>query len=258
MIKKKKIAYQVSLNVDMNKIKETIDKIEKTKNIKEDFEQFRFFVIGKKQKTYTIPDNELNITRKSIYDINDINKEILSLEIDTLMSLKEYIEKESTRVKIELEIPDENGNYQTSLFNYLEKIPCENIENAINLLYSDLNESEYSETELEFKEFINKLKKLPRITREFISIVVDKSQDKRGYFKYRLDNLKKVLNYNFESDLSISCEEGFFYMDEDFDSNDNSYYVILVKNEFLIAIKSFTENNSISSKKLIVSLDFNE
>ena len=217
--KTKKIAYQISLTVDNPKITQTIQAIDNNTFVYDSFTKIYFLVVGKKQNKYnSITSNNYGINSDSVLDINDLNKEITSLDIDTLLSLKSYIEKESAKVKIELEIPDETGNYQTSMFNYLESIPKENIENYCQTLgYGDVDE----ETDNNFKEFINKLKQLPRITREFIAIIVDYSIiEKNKEYVYRLDKLKKQLNYNYESDLSIICDENFVDIENCSDSNE--------------------------------------
>lgn len=255
--KTKKIAYQISLTVDNPKITQTIEAIDSNLFVYNLFTKIYFLVVGKKQKKYSsIISNNYGINSDSVLDINDLNKEIASLDIDTLLILKNYIEKESAKVKIELEIPDETGNYQTSMFNYLENIPKENIENYIHTLgYENFDE----EIDKDFKVFINKLKKLPRITREFIAIIVDYSENEKFEYVYRLDKLEKQLNYKYDSDLSIICDENFVVLEECADTNERPYYRILIKNDFLKDIKNtIKERNIISSKDYIVSLDFSK
>lgn len=47
----------------------------------------------------------------------------MDLQLDRLQSLYDHIRSETVRVKIELEVPDAEGQYLTTVYDYIEKIP---------------------------------------------------------------------------------------------------------------------------------------
>ena len=84
-------------------------------------------ILQGKQSSYTLTDEQHFgfKAEEHIWDIDDLLKKILGLPLDKLQVLHTYITREVARVKIELEVPDQNGQYQTNLDKYIEAIPKE-------------------------------------------------------------------------------------------------------------------------------------
>ena len=123
--KKNKKAYQITSQKTSAKINETLVKI--IDNDEKNYDHFYVFIVGEKQTSYTIDaDNakKINFTHEgNIFDIDDILQSIVVLDIQKLESLYTLFVREFRQVKIELEPLDENGNFESSYFNYLEKKP---------------------------------------------------------------------------------------------------------------------------------------
>ena len=117
-------AFQVTADKSSAKIKATLEKIDDIQRTK--FTNIRVFVIGEKQGSYSFsgePYACFGFTEGMVWDFNDVCARIMSLKIEALTDLAEYVTRESRRVRIELEIPDEQGNFSTSINHLIEALP---------------------------------------------------------------------------------------------------------------------------------------
>lgn len=169
-----KVAFQVTSTKTSDKINKTLEKAAKQVG---KFPKIYVLIMQDKQGSYTGLNAALakpfNFTAdEHVIDIQDVLKAVLSLPIDRLQQLFDLVNKEVARVKIELEVPDKTGKYQTNIDSYIEQIPRERFE-GIGTYYKFLKQqnSDYEvsqqDVEKDFKKFIKSLKKLPRISRQF-------------------------------------------------------------------------------------------
>lgn len=257
-----KIAFQITIQNTSQKANSMIAKVEE--NIGSDspkYDKYIMFILGKKQNSYSINPNSINFNESNnIMDLNDISKKIMDLSIEKLFDLKKFIEENVGKVKIEFELPDNEGNYETSMYNYLENSTKESF-NGLNKLYENtpIQDDELKKIELEFENIIMKLKKLPRLTREFFSIVLERSTEHSGKPSLRIDTLKRILNYSeINTEISLLCENNLLSTNTDTDINNFKYEFIYVQNEILCDLLDYSRTNKININKYIVELDFSD
>lgn len=254
-----KIAFQITIQNTSQKVNSMISKVEENiDSYSTKYDKYIMFILGKKQNTYTINPNSINFDTSNIIDLNDISKKIMDLSIEKLFDLKKFIEENVVKAKIEFELPDEEGNYETSMYNYLEDSTKESF-NGLNKLYEDIpiKNDELKEIEEQFKDIIMQLKKLPRLTREFFSIVLERSIEHSGKPTLRMDKLKRILNYSeIYTEISLLCENNLLSTNTDIDKNDFKYEFIYVPNEILSDLLEYSRKNKININKYIVELDF--
>lgn len=178
-----KIAYQVTSLGTSQKINNTLAAITTDQLMK--FLQIRILVIGKKQSRYSLSGElaaKAKFDERSIFDIYDLMKEIVVLDIDILYSLNDIFTKEFRGVKIDLEPMDQNGDFESSNYHRLEKIPQLPPKNAKKIEKEFDDDFNYES----ITELYMKLASTPRISREYLAIIAERGQFK-GYNTYMQD-----------------------------------------------------------------------
>lgn len=154
-----KVAFQVTSTKSSAKINKTL---ENAAGQVSKFPTIYVLILQNKQGSYSGIDADLAKpfgfkAEEHILDIGDVLKSVLSLPIDRLQELFDLVSKEVARVKIELEVPDKNGKYQTNIDSYIEQIPRERFD-GIGTYYKFLKQKdadyEVSEQDVE-KDFKN-------------------------------------------------------------------------------------------------------
>lgn len=267
--KEKGIAFQVTSTKTREKVNNTLEKAASQKDL---FPTIFILILQEKQNQYTLKEEltkPFNFNEKEhIWDINNILKEVMPLPIERLQNLYELVSKEVARVKIELEIPDKDGNYQTNINSYIEQIPREQFKGITNY-YGFLNkESQYEKTlkevDEDFKKFIKTLKKLPRITRQFYTFILERGEwDETNRF-INFDYLNRICNFpDKEGELRLLQGAGLCYLQEPHSREDCSTIQIeMVPDaksiEFTWEFLDYIKEKNISLDKVIVSLDFSD
>ncbi|WP_160162759.1 SMEK domain-containing protein [Halanaerobium saccharolyticum] len=280
--KNARVAYQITTDKSTSKVKETLTNI--SSKDKELYDDFYIFIIGEKQGQYTLKNkyleiaNEINFDKKdNIIDLNYIYKKTTSLSLDNLEKVYTLIKRDLMRVQAELEIPDVNNNYENEIFKYLEKRTYSKPKNSIklfNFLMGDFPKKghywpgiEDFLDEVEFHKdmikFYNKLKSLPRITREFYSVLLKESTSSAddSYYKINYAKIKRFFSLSqniINEELNLLEEERLIYFEE----INYSYYIcfdgIMEKEYFYHYLKKFLEKNDVRFKIVFVNLDFNQ
>ena len=120
-----KVGFQITSTKNSDKINKTL---EKAVGQIAKYPKIYVLILQNKQGSYS----GLNATlvrpfgftaEEHILDTGDVLKKVLSLPIDRLQDLHDLVSKEVSRVKIELEVPDKNGKYQTNIDSCIEEIP---------------------------------------------------------------------------------------------------------------------------------------
>lgn len=246
---KAKIAYQITSVNTSQKVNETLKKI--TTDQLATYSGIKILVIGKKQGKYDALDSALSakcsFEVSDIIDISDLCSKMVSLKFDELFSLYQLFEKELQIVITEFEIPNKLGEYKTSLAGKLEVAPntiCLNANKFLNR-YNTHNLKSIT------KEF-NRLGKLPRITREFLKILITVGNHDDGNYRIQYIELKRKLRIpqsEIEEEISILSNHYFiFEMDEDSE----------VRSKFSDALTDIFEFGKEDNclQKLLVTLDF--
>lgn len=200
---KNKVAYQITSQKESIKVTETLKKI--TQDDSNFYKIIKIFIIGKKQKTYTITKTKNTNTFNECKDI---------IDIDELMTIHNLFQKEFMNIKIELEPVDEDGNYQSSYFNIIEKKPSSPPKNAKKYICEE-------EEEEEFENIINlyeKLSSVPRVTREILAVISEKGNQEKEQFDIlvqKLRNYMKISDDELLSEINILEDEHLLYVEND-------------------------------------------
>jgi hypothetical protein len=246
-----KIAFQVTSTGTSDKVNHTLDSI--TEDQFNKYEKIKIFILGKKQSKYTAVRDDLlkkySFEISDIMDISDLCRQTISLKYDILYQLYQLFEKEFQIVITEIEIPNNEGKYPTSLSDKLEIVPNTICQNAQKFLM------EYTENRLSnIKKLFYELGKLPRITRDFLEILVRTSEDDGGNFVGDYGELKRKLRIpesDIKEEIRILENRGFlFEPDEDEITKIRTRF-----SETLIDIIDFGIKNDCIIK-LLVALDF--
>ncbi|WP_423203932.1 SMEK domain-containing protein [Pseudomonas kribbensis] len=169
------IGIQVTATATSEKIKKTLEKI--TNDQLKTYKKIIVLIISKKQNSYTIPDSTtkttLNFSEDDIWDLGDLIRKAFDLDLPQLQRLHKLVRSEVARLKVELEIPDEDGKYPTSGYDMWEASPQKKIGDGVQFSTFLTDErlvptEELKQTVYAIEELILALSRLPRITREFL------------------------------------------------------------------------------------------
>ncbi|MBD2694645.1 SMEK domain-containing protein [Anabaena catenula] len=295
----KGIAFQIASEKTSTKINHTLKTVLKTvldKKIKE-YDEIYILIIGYKQNSYT-EDKELwgkfNFKDENIWDINTLCKKAIELPLDTLQSIHKYIKQEVVRVKIELEIPNQEGEFATNIKNYIEAIAKPKFnENQLKVYYEyhinklkneGLEADDYytfDDIKQAFDFLAKELAKLPRITREFYAFLLERRDENseeggsRSYCRFNEDRLRRICRYSdIDGEIRLLKKHEFLSWDEPVPiygeyhiGLTESFYRIHIPGDYksFIYIESFipdfmdfVEKNNIGYQKPIVNLNFSD
>lgn len=270
-----KVAFQVTSTKTSDKINKTL---KKAAGQVSKFPTIYVLILQDKQGSYSGIDAELAKpfafdADEHILDIGDVLKTVLSLPFDRLQELFDLVTKEVARVKIELEVPDKNGKYQTNIDSYIEQIPRERFE-GIGAYYKHLlaeatkqnatyNVSE-EDVESDFRKFIKKLKRLPRISRQFFAFLLERGKWNDTNKFINADYLQRVCSFpDMDGELRLLRESELCWFQEPDEHGESATWRIatVLKSksyEFTWEFMGFLKQKNISLEKVIVSLDFSD
>lgn len=116
------IGVQVTSSANTDKVNHTLKKI--TSDQASKYKKIIVLGMNKRQRTYAIDatlSKTYNFTTDDIWDLDTLARKAIDLPIDELQSLYNLVRSNSARLKIELEVPDENGKFPTSGYDMWEK-----------------------------------------------------------------------------------------------------------------------------------------
>ncbi|MEC4337240.1 SMEK domain-containing protein [Stenotrophomonas pavanii] len=263
-------AFQVTADKSSAKIKATLEKIDDIQRTK--FTNIRVFVIGEKQGSYSFsgePYASFGFTEGMVWDFNDVCARIMSLKIEALTDLAEYVTRESRRVRIELEIPDEQGNFSTSINHLIEALPQPKLSDAAKLaehFHSDNPRIDRIELEGAIKQLSHRLAKLPRLTREVFKLLVERRDEHTvgacEHFRISDPRLRRIYRGDdLDGDLSLLTEAGLVSFDEP-DEGGQPYYWTLhfpaADTGFHLLFVEYANSRNLGLHKPLVALDFSD
>ena len=148
-------------------------------------------IIGSKQSSYSAVDAGSAETlgfrvADHVWDLSDLAKATVSLPLDRLRDLYDYVRAEESRVHVEMEVPAADGTFPTSFEDFVDEIPQPRL-CGIDRLYHYLRtegglEAEHealdrTRIEADLSSLAARLRRLPRITREFYAYLIDNVED---------------------------------------------------------------------------------
>jgi hypothetical protein len=220
-----KIAFQITSTKTSKKVNETLEKI--TADQLSKYESIRVFIIGKKQSSYEL-DKDLTercrFKEADIMDVFDLCKYMIDLPLDRLKLLADYITAEVARVKIELEIPTAEGKYSTEIIDYIEKHQNPILGDCRTYwVFQKQENTRYSQSLEEAREdllaFAVRLSRLPRITREFLALLLERHDSVDPLF-INHDKLRRICRWpDIDGELRLLQAEELVRIDQHDESN---------------------------------------
>lgn len=263
------VAFQITTERTSQKVNHTLGKLT-SEQIKA-YPKVRILMIGGKQSTYSLDKElceEVSFTEADIWDTDVLGKRCMDLPIDVLQSIYNHIRAEIARVRIDLEIPDAEGNFPTNIADYTEAIAKPRMSDLtkFNAYLGVDGDREPIETTRAALEALSKnLAALPRITREFLAVMIERRETedrpgRRGDIEINADKLERISRYpDFEGELRVLSSYGFVHLDEPTESGESHYWQIRfpgTPGDYELFILDYIEKHDIALNGPLVSLDF--
>lgn len=265
-------AFQVTADKSGAKVRETLEKIDANQRAK--YPNIRILVIGEKQGSYTFtgePYESFDFTPEMVWDFNDVCSRIMSLSIDTLVDLAGYVSRETRRVRIELEIPDEEGRFPTSIDKLIEALPKPQLSDATKMeAHFETKDAsmmiDRPEMEKAIAALSGKLASLPRLTREVFKFLVERRDERTSGFSddFRISDPKLRRIYHgddLDGDLALLSEAGLLSVNEPDNHGEAYYWRIHFPGSgysFHLTFMEYVTDLGLDLRKPLVTLDFSD
>ncbi|EAP9194282.1 hypothetical protein E8A45_22940 [Salmonella enterica] len=279
----KKIAFQVTATKTSAKVIKTLKKI--TTEQRGKYNRFIILIIGEKQNTYkpvleALSDrvtSEIHSSikfdpAKDIMDLTDLARRVIGLPLPTIQILHRLIQDQVAQVKIELEVPDKNGNYDTSGYTLWEALPVPKLGDGSSFAVWESTNSGIEPTEdyvssikEDIMELSRRLHKLPRITREFFAMLHERADYSnlrfREYPSLFVDSVNKTYP-NAQTELDLLQAQNLLYIDFEPLTFDEKYpgeiglKMGLPNDSFRLGFYDFVIENKLSFRQVLGELDF--
>jgi hypothetical protein len=184
-------AFQVTSQNNATKVNDTLKAL--TDEQVRTYSKIHVLIIGRKKKAYALDEGSrtrAGFSQEAIWDITDLCKRTLDVPLVRLEELYQFVRSEVARVTIELETPDAEGKFPTSISDYMESIPTPRLSNFQR--YREFHLKQHPEYDLkledvqsDFSELIDRLRRLPRITREFYTMLLERRDEERHSARFR-------------------------------------------------------------------------
>jgi len=267
------LGIQVTSTASSDKVNTTLEKITPDQAIK--YPKVVVLAVGKKQGSYKLNPalaQKHNFTTDSIWDIDALARQVVSLDIDRLQAVHRIVRANTVRLRIELEVPDDDGKYPTSGFDQWEpRISPKPGSGEVFLKFFDaecqtLEEADRVKVRKAIEKLANRLVLLPRITREFLAMLFERRE--QGESLRRSSGISPHLllskierefrGTDLKGELDILVHAQFV----DIDGEDPSEYgppeifVTISRNEDLCSgFIEFVEKSGLSFRKVIGDAD---
>lgn len=243
----KKTAFQVTTTKTSAKVINTLAKI--TPEQRNLYRNIYIFIVGDKQDKYEAVTNALNNRSKkeqsvaevdreggvnihediifepneNIMDLTDLFRKIVGLDLVRIQKIHAVVQQEGAKVKIELQVPDEDGKFQTEGYQLWE--PKQKQQLGGGVLFSTWeaaqggNKPSQAGIDLvkkDIEHIASKLNSLPRITREFLAALYERANYKRERFAEHPSvflNVVKKTYLNSEEEISLLLTESLISID---------------------------------------------
>lgn len=253
-----KIAVQVTSQKKTEKINETLRKI--SDENRQIYDRFIVFIIGQKQNTYAV-DTALALANKfdrdrDIIDIDFLVKHIAVADESKLILLQDTFKREMRNVVVELEPISSDGDFESSIYNFIEAVPNTPPKNtlAFDKFYGTPSNQEY------FLKLYNDLAEIPRAQREYIAIIAERgSLNERNKYEIHCTKLANILGVSEEKlfkSLSYLDDINMIRFDKNEDEFERANNKYIIRPEELNSLIKYLHEASINIRKTIVTLDF--
>nr|WP_269215913.1 SMEK domain-containing protein [Pseudomonas nitroreducens] len=274
---KNKIGVQVSATCTTDKINKTLAKI--TDDHRKLYDRFIILTLGKKQSSYTInkrsaKKNKFN-EKSDIWDLKDIAKMAVDLELHELKDLHSQVRNQTTRLLVDLEIRPEDEDFPTNNYKNWESMPDPKYGTGEHFIaHTELNgaidDNEKDRIRTELADAANRLARLPRVTREFLAMLFERREPEgtkrikqnRGSESILLDSLQRQYSGDLQGELDLLSEAGFVSVEhqtrEDYDDGPSAVGFIMAKKDspFSLGFVDYIEHKKLSFRKIIGEVNF--
>lgn len=267
------LGIQVTSTASSDKVNKTLENITIDQAAK--YHKFLVLVVGKRQTSYTL-NSELaakhNFNEDNIWDIDALARQVVSLQIDRLQGVHHIVRANTVRLRVELEVPDDDGKYPTSGFDQWEPRIASKPGSGEPFLefycteFQGLDEANRGKVREAISELADRLILLPRITREFLAMLferrelVESRRRRTGFTPHIL--LSKVqreyLGSDLQGELSLLEHAGFVDIDDEdpLEYGQPEIHIIISSNEDLLGgFVDFIEKSALSFRKVVGEAD---
>lgn len=255
--RREEVAFQITSTRTSEKINKTLEVISKEKEL--EFKKIKVFIIGKKQNTYSLDLRNIDFNEKEdIIDLDDLLKSIVILDVDKLSILFDLFKLEFRTVKVELEIVDSEGNFESSYSKIAETIPNSPPKNALKLV--GVKDDDYEEYFDEIIDLYRRLSRVPRTSRELLYYIQErgKSDGYGGQFNIIPEILEKVFQVTSKEmlvDINILENESIVCINPD-DIDGRDVYKLTISDSNLNTIFHYLIEKEQSIRTLVNTMDF--
>lgn len=265
-----RIGVQVTSRATSKKVNDTLSKV--TDEQLNAYDRILILAIGEKQGSYTLDQSLVARTKfdeEDIWDVTEICRRATSLSIVPLQELHRLVNAEVARVRVELELPRADGSYPTGLESYIEQVGRPSYSDGSVFYHSDAASGIYEnqeEAENDLRYLADQLAELPRISREFLALLMQRSEPPRGigsyHYRTNVDLIDRISRYpDTKGELRFLMDRGFISYDEPDEVGASAYFSIHLpvtnaKSHFFEAFCGFLTDRGFELKRVIVHLDF--
>lgn len=271
------IGIQITSSANSEKVNKTLENI--TSEQAEAYKKIVVLIVGKRQTSYTLNTDlvdEHKFVQDNIWDIDTLGRQVVSLEIDKLQEVHRILRANTVRLKIELELPDDDGKFPTCGFDQWEQRIAPKPGTGLpyikffNSEFDNLNEKQGSDIQREITNLASRLTCLPRITREFLAMLFErreKGDSKRKFHELAFQHLllskvsREFKGDDLQGELEILKHAGFISI-EDEDQAEYGPPEIFIRichdQNLLGGFVEFIEHNSLSYRKVIGEADLSD
>jgi hypothetical protein len=262
------IGIQVTSSATTTKVNSTLEKITAQQASK--YKKIVVLGLNKRQQTYALDPTlaeKYKFTADDIWDLDSIARKAFDLKIDELQALYNLVKSNSARIKIELEVPDENGNYLTSGFDMWELRTKQKIGDGSAFMKKCVVEStQLDEIQKGLRKLGADLSRLPRITREFLAMLYERREQGKsrrfedGWSHLLLSKVKREYRGDdLKGELDILSHAGFLEIngEDEYDLGPPEIGIRIPtkSHELEMEFVSFVEENKLGFRNVIGNVD---
>lgn len=261
-------AFQVTTDKSSAKVKSTLEKV--TDEDRQTYKNIRIMVIGSKQGSYSFtgePYDGFGFTADMVWDFDDVCAKLMSLPLDEIADLARYVAGETQRVRMELEIPDENGVYPTSIDALVEALPKPRLSDAAKMEAHFLAKEtpiDRPDAEENIKKLSGMLARLPRQTREVFRMMVERREKADSWGRLRINDpsLRRIYRADdLDGDLELLSDVRLIDLSPPDDPGLPAYWELLIpgyNTNFHLIFLEYASEAGINLNKPLVALDYSD
>ncbi len=261
-----KIGIQITTVSSSDKINNTLRVVHEQNNTlkSSNVEALYVLIIGKKQGSYKLDSTlceALDFNEKdNIWDIVTLSRKLIGIKPDVLESIYKFVMRELTRVRIELELPDSNGEFPTDLGQYMEVSPSNELGECKKLKeFCTANgwDNGFEEAISELRLYFQKLSSLPRITRQVLGEIIDNREPNQSKIYVIWEKFRRICTYpELDTEFNILVYDNYLTRNIHEEERIITVHVKGDGDRILGYLEPFLQRESKTFNKLFSTFDF--